>query len=1159
MISMMKKILFLTITGFLVILASYAEAMLNGSLAPSLIKAQVVIISAAEQNNYDLTPNLEFTYDPEDVLNFTDITSINLPNQFSLVERDKNYGVDRLDNVFWIKFKIKNNVITGKEWLLNVGACDYAELYIPGLDQTYEIKKTGFMVPLEKRSIQKGYPYLFDLPLIYNEPQTYYVKLIRDFSAPISFELISKSHFFEEDLIWRQFQSIFIGIMLVMALYNLFLFSSVKDRSYLYYVIFLITFGFIWFHRSYYDVEFLWSGIPLLHVFSYVIASPVLIISYILFTKSYLQTKSLLPKWDKVLLVLLTGVGFVSVVQLSTEFLKSIALSDVFNSIYFSYILLTFVISLIVAAAAIRKEFQPARYFLIANFLLAAGMGVYSFSIIFSKTGIINPIDPTIEKLLGLVSIQLCVVLQVILFSLGLANRINTILAEKEKMKDKALKALQKADRIKDEFLANTSHELRTPLNGIIGLSESLLDGIAGDLPHRAISNLRMIVYSGRRLSNLINDILDLSKLKNHELKIEAKPVDMYILSNIVLNTCSPIATKKNLKLVNNINKKSPLVLGDENRLQQILYNLVDNAIKFTDSGTITLSSKVIAPSANRDANSKGVARGQLAISISDTGIGIPEDRQSTIFNAFEQVDSSDTKDYGGTGLGLSITKKLVEVHLGRINVKSEFGRGSDFTFSIPLCVDNEIEQYQSTDRRQTEKISQVIETKLDETVSEEDAPVRTRVQKWLTMNRKNGGNDNKFNILIVDDEPINLQVLSDYLLLQGYSVITATDGIEALEIIENETKKGKKFHLVILDIMMPKMSGYEVCEKLRKNYLPTELPIILLTAKNQVNDLVMGFEAGANDFLVKPFSRSELLSRIRTHLRLAQINVAYGRFVPYEFLELLNKQSILEVNLGDQTQREMTILFSDIRNFTSLSEKMTPKENFNFINSYLGRMEPLIKKHNGFIDKFIGDAIMALFPTSTDNAVRVALDMLNTLKYYNEGRKRANYMPIEIGIGLNSGSLMLGTVGGETRMEGTVISDAVNLASRVESLTKIYGTPLLITDETYKRLKDPNQYHIRRVDKVVPKGTSKPVTIFEIFDADDPYTIEVKTKTLSPFETGLDFYRNKKFDFAIKLFSGVLKTNPFDKAAKVYLERSEYYQKHGTPENWTGIEIFSS
>ena len=284
------------------------------------------------------------------------------------------------------------------------------------------------------------------------------------------------------------------------------------------------------------------------------------------------------------------------------------------------------------------------------------------------------------------------------------------------------------------------------------------------------------------------------------------------------------------------------------------------------------------------------------------------------------------------------------------------------------------------------------------------------------------------------------------------------------------------------------------------------------------------------------------------------QIITATERFVPREFLALLEKQRIADVKLGDQVQKEMTILFSDIRAFTTLSEQLSPEENFKFLNSYLSQMEPLVKDHHGFIDKYLGDGIMALFPTSVDHAVHGSIAMLHKLVEYNQGRQKAGYRPIQIGIGLHTGSLILGTIGSQNRMDGTVISDAVNVASRIEEMTKIYGVSLLISDQTYSRLQDASQYAIRVIDRVKPKGKSEAVTIYEVFDGDPPHIIELKKQTQNRFEESLELYRQKKFAEAWRLFEQVLQTNNQDYAASLYVKRCEHFQKYGVPEDWEGI-----
>ena len=285
----------------------------------------------------------------------------------------------------------------------------------------------------------------------------------------------------------------------------------------------------------------------------------------------------------------------------------------------------------------------------------------------------------------------------------------------------------------------------------------------------------------------------------------------------------------------------------------------------------------------------------------------------------------------------------------------------------------------------------------------------------------------------------------------------------------------------------------------------------------------------------------------------------AYERFVPKQFLKLLEKTSITDVKLGDFAEREITTLFTDIRSFTSLSESMSPEENFRFINSYLTRMEPVIHKFNGFIDKYIGDAVMALFPTSADAAIQAAIDMLNVLREYNNHRRNVGYAPIDIGIGLNTGMSMLGTVGGQQRMDGTVISDAVNIASRVEGMTKLYGARILVTEDTLERVNSKKDYLVRFIDKVAAKGKSKPVTIFEIFDGDDSEIIDLKSQTLTRFHEAIDLYYTQQFKEAEKIFITCENIFPKDLTVQIYLKRCAQLKQQQPDQNWDGITRLQS
>ena len=237
----------------------------------------------------------------------------------------------------------------------------------------------------------------------------------------------------------------------------------------------------------------------------------------------------------------------------------------------------------------------------------------------------------------------------------------------------------------------------------------------------------------------------------------------------------------------------------------------------------------------------------------------------------------------------------------------------------------------------------------------------------------------------------------------------------------------------------------------------------------------------------------------------------------------------------------------------------MTPKENFNFLNNYLGYMEPVIRINKGFIDKFMGDSIMALFSENVENAINSAIEMRIKLAEFNQVMSQFGRDPIDSGIGIHTGNLMLGIVGGEGRMDGTVISDAVNLASRLEGLTKMYGSSIIISEDTLIKLNDPSQYNYRFIDIVKVKGKREAVYIFEILDGEPQRCKELKIETKAEFSKALQLYKNKEFKTAMPIFKDIAHVNEFDQAAKLYLDRCSAFIQNGVPDNWDGIEVIEN
>ena len=394
---------------------------------------------------------------------------------------------------------------------------------------------------------------------------------------------------------------------------------------------------------------------------------------------------------------------------------------------------------------------------------------------------------------------------------------------------------LRRLDILKDEFLANTSHELRTPLHGIIGIIESLVDGAAGNISAILRGNLTLVVASARRLASLVNDILDFAKLRHHDIVLRRRPVDVKAVAEMAMALSRPLIGGKDLRLESDFASSLPRALADEERLAQILHNLLGNAIKFTKAGTVTVELRA------DDAF--------VLVAVMDTGIGVPPDAEAMIFESFVQADGTVSREYGGTGLGLSITKKLVEAHGGTITVGPAPDRGSRFSFSLPIAQGDAYND------------SEVVQ--LDDFLSASDGSsestgpvglVAVTAQAHATTART----------LIVDDDIVNLQVLRNQLSLHNHEVFESLNGRDALRLLDEH-----KFDLVLLDVMMPGLSGYEVCSILRQQYSESQLPVIMLTAKNQIDDVVAGLDSGANDYLAKPFDARELVARVGTMLKL--------------------------------------------------------------------------------------------------------------------------------------------------------------------------------------------------------------------------------------------------------------------------------------------------
>jgi len=412
--------------------------------------------------------------------------------------------------------------------------------------------------------------------------------------------------------------------------------------------------------------------------------------------------------------------------------------------------------------------------------------------------------------------------------------------------------------------------------------------------------------------------------------------------------------------------------------------------------------------------------------------------------------------------------------------------------------------------------------------------------------------------VLAIDDDESALTVLNSILHADGCVVLAAKSGQEGLAIAERDRPD-----VILLDAQMPGMDGFDTARVLSASERTNGIPIVMVTSLTGTENRLRALRAGAVDLLSKPVEPAELRAKVSSLARLKAYNdemkrrqtelrlslagsegqlkttiEAYARFVSQEFIRGMGKTNIVDVKLGDQVKLDYSILFSDIRSFTNLSEKMSAEENFAFLNSYLRRMNPFIWENGGFIDKYIGDAIMALFPRGAGSALSAAVAMLSHIPVYNQHRASFGYEPIGVGIGVHSGTVMLGVIGHERFMQGTVIGDSVNLASRLQDLTKTYGVSLVVSSHALFDLEDPNRFDFRFLDKVKLRGKEQAVSVYEVFDGDAPKVKELKRNTRDEFEKGVYDFHARRFTDALFRFEKVGSEMPDDPPVEIYRQR---------------------
>jgi two-component system sensor histidine kinase ChiS len=642
------------------------------------------------------------------------------------------------------------------------------------------------------------------------------------------------------------------------------------------------------------------------------------------------------------------------------------------------------------------------------------------------------------------------------------------------------------------------------------------------------------IARSGRRLASIVASVVDFAALKRGDLVVEAQPAD---LARLVRDEIASLP-RDGVPIHVSVEPGLPMAMIDASRMRQAVAHVIGNAKKFTRAGKIDVQIRATDEA--------------LELAVSDTGVGIDPGRLATVFDGFEQGDGSSTREAGGIGIGLALTKRIVVAHRGAVEIESEVDRGTVVRLRVPAAPPGA--PTQASPLRDTEASRKLVSLVPPKPASLAPPPLAPPPERLLlalpdaapaslaggmarTLDPGAGASippaslaqpmNERIRLLVADDDAVNRRVIQMQIGALGFDLVEAVDGRDALEKLESDGP----FDGVLLDVMMPHLDGYGVCRELRKKHPANELPVLMLTAKTRVQDLVAGFEAGANDYVPKPFAKAELLARIRTHVTMSRTSQAMSRFVPRESLDLLGRDNVVDVRLGDTAERELAVLFADVRGFTHLAEELGPTRIFALLNDCYARIGPEIRESGGFVDKYIGDAVMALFPGGPASAVRAAVRMQRVL------RDSSDLGRIKLGIGVHVGPTMLGTLGEPMRFEATVISDAVNVAARLEGAAKQLGASLVISAEVARALDEETLADSRPLGTFAVKGKTRAVDLVEVFAADDEVSRKAKRASLERLAEARALFRDGAEQGARALLEALCSEAPDDAPARWWLD----------------------
>lgn len=752
----------------------------------------------------------------------------NLWNFLPASEYPMNIGLS--NSVYWLKLEVLNLADSEHEWLLEFtsSSVDKVSLFTSNDDGGYTVEQAGEGVQSDITHRTAVFPIAPKL----NEPIVYLMRVESDSPIQLPVTIWGKEAF---EIHARQQIAIvggLGGLSLLFLGHFIYRFIVLRQRAYLYFVFYAITSFFLFSSPAGVSLDVIWPELDLWNSHTILLVTGLSTISVLLLTESFLSTKRYLPETDRMIKSMLV--------------FNAAVLTTLFISIEWARLLLwlalaaTLAISLFISFQSKRRGLLHARYYIISLmfFALATVLNIlYKLAIL--------PVSLIVQN-----SILLLGVLAVLLAAFALRDK-GKIRKQEQQQRERnsaerqrlEIDRLRQANERKDELLAITSHSLRTPLYGMVGIAESLQESAHSKMPHSAIQQLETIADSGKKLARMINDTLDFSGSKQHLVPLHLEKVKLPAIADSVIRLCTPLLKNSEVVLKHTIPKDFPEAIADPERVRQVLYNLVGNAVEHTESGEIIISAKTI--------------RKQVAITVKDTGNGMEEEQLEALFEPASQT----AIPHLGLGMGLKITKRLVEMQGGWLKAESAIGKGSSFTFTLPLTEEREPEETAND-------IKELTASQLADSL----------------IKGKNG--KKSLRILVVEAEEVNRLMLVHQLKSEGYKAEGVSSGEEALVHLENSPAD-----LVVLDDELVDMGGDELCKRIRVNATLTELPILMLSDKDGVKEKTNAFSAGANDYLVKPCDLEEFMMRVETLATLRSMTQ-----------EITNLNFFLERNVKERT-----------------------------------------------------------------------------------------------------------------------------------------------------------------------------------------------------------------------------------------------------------------